>query len=86
MIHCGTVVIAVVVHLFKPGLSLRQQAEIVHRDRRAGDRRDVGMVVGRRNLDDIGADEIEPVEPAQDRQRLRRGRPARRPACRCRAR
>ena len=57
-------------------LPLGEQAEIVHGDRRAGDRRDIGMIVGRRNLDHVGADDVDPGELPQHRQDLRRARPA----------
>ena len=44
--------------------------------RRRGERGDLGMVEGRRHLDHIHADEVEPAEPADQLQRL----PAREPA------
>ena len=39
-------------------------------DRRGGDRRDVGMVIGRRDLDHVHAADIEIADRPEDAQRL----------------
>ena len=44
----------------------------MHRDRRSGNGRNIGMIVGGCNLDDIGADDIDLVKLAQHRQNFRR--------------
>ena len=46
------------------------QRQIFPDDRRAGQRGDLGAVVGGRDLDDVHADEVQVAEPAQDRLRL----------------
>ena len=50
----------------------REEADVVESNCGAGDRGDVGMVVGRRDLDDVATDEVDAAEAAEDRKRLAR--------------
>ena len=53
-----------------------QQADDVVGDGRRGNGGNLGDIVRRRDLDDIGADEVESGQSAHDAERLRRGQTA----------
>jgi len=55
----------------------RQRLDVMLDDGRGGDRRDVGMIIGRRDLDHIHATDIEIADRPEDAQRLIRREAAR---------
>src|SRR5215472_12041418 len=62
--------------LFSKSSARRQQADVIPSNRRRGERRDLGNVVGWRDLDDIHPGKAQPSEPPQDGSSL----PGREPA------
>ena len=62
--------------LLAPLVGRRHQRQVFPGDGRRGQRRDFGVVVGRRHLDHVHADESEVDQPAQDALHLPGGQPA----------